>query len=200
MPCLTAAIVTKKDNVSTPKCISTPKSGIPPDLLSALELLFFLEEQRTGAVAPTPAWFLAEAFASQQQRNFKATPALQNFLHGLLGPSYQGAAAISTYYVTCVMALVLKAVGDVESWRTVGTRCEWCLMHWGVRTREAYIRCTEAWIVRTMEKWKGTVGTVGNSGNPNGATHLLQQGHEIVGILQKRAAKLGRLVETIHKR
>jgi hypothetical protein len=199
MPSLAVAIVAKKDK-STAKSISSPKPSpvIPPDLVSALELLFFVEEQRTGQVAPTPVWFLTEAFASQQQRNFKATPALQHFLHGLLGPAYQGAAALSTYYIPCVMALVLKAVGDGD-WRMVGARCEWCLMYWGVRDREVALHCTEAWIGRTMGKWRMRVGNVGNTGNPNIGAVLLEQGADLVQFMQKRGAKLAKHIHFLNK-
>lgn len=158
MPSLAVAIVAKKDKPITHSKPS-PKLAIPPDLQSAIELLFFLEERRTGKISPTPAWFFAEAFASQQYQHFQETSALQQFLQTLLGSAYAGPMCISTYYVTVVFALCVKsAMYPVQDEKRIGMEketgsrfyalCEWCLMQWGVRVgREIYIRVTDVWVL-----------------------------------------------------
>lgn len=130
------------------------KLGIPPDLVSALELLFYLEERRTAAVSPTPAWFLAEAFGALQYRTFKPTP-LQDFLHSLLGPAYCGAESLLTYYAVVAMALFAKAAlsEDIAAWQQMRHRCEGCLMYWGIRSRQEYMTVTERWMLRTHAAW-----------------------------------------------
>lgn len=179
MPSLAVAIVAKKDKVAKNVPI------IPPDLVSALELLFFLEEVRTGQVPPTPAWFLAEAFASQQYRAFKPTE-LQNFLQGLLGPAYSGAESIMTYYAVVAMALFAKAVlsKDIAAWQQVRHRCEGCLMYWGVRSRQEYMAATEGWMRRTHAEWERE--SVGNGGNPN----VSDRGSALLYLLRTRVGKL----------
>jgi hypothetical protein len=192
MPSLTLTNSPKKESVVVGK---PPKIGIPPDLQSALELLFFLEEQRTGKVAPTPAWFLAEAFAAQQYRNFKATDALQHFLQGLLGSAYAGSAAMETYYATVVFALCMKDLysGDTSIFR----RCEWCLGQWGIREgRKDVIDITEAWVKCTNAKAKTstTSNAPHETGNPN---IVYERGRILLEVMQKRGSKLVKKVQSI---
>jgi hypothetical protein len=190
MPSLTLTNSLKKESVAVGK---PPKIGIPPDLQSALELLFFLEEQRTGKVAPTPAWFLAEAFAAQQYRNFKATDALQHFLHGLLGSAYSGSAAMETYYATVVFAMCLKDLYSGDTNGNVLRRCEWCLGQWGIRDgRKDVVDVTEAWLRRT--KAKATSNIPESTGNPN---IVYEKGRTLLEIMQKRGSKLVKRVQSI---
>ncbi len=175
-----------------------PKIGIPPDLQSALELLFFLEEQRTGKVAPTPAWFLAEAFAAQQYRNFKATDTLQHFLHALLGSAYSGSAAMETYYATVVFALCLKDhySGETNGGGSIFRRCEWCLGQWGIREgRKDVVDVTEAWFRRTKGMATATTSNIPEStGNPN---IVYERGRLLLEVMQKRGSKLAKRVQSI---
>lgn len=194
MPSLAVAIVAKKDALAIGK---PHKTGIPPDLQSALELLFFLEERRTGKVPPTPAWFLAEAFGAQQCRNFKATEPLQHFLQGLLGSAYSGPLALGTYYSTVVFALTLKEVysGICGTGSTdIVHDLVWCLQYWGIRNKEVrkeMVSRTIAWIQCTVSK---SGGSPQNTVNPN---IIYERGYELLGIMQKRGVKLVKEVNSI---
>ncbi len=209
MPSLALAISAKKDK-SVTQSPPTPKLVIPPDLQSAVEFLFSLEATRTGEVPPSTAWFFAEAFASQQYRNFKNTPALQHFLHGLIGSSaYAGPSALSTYYCAIVLALCMRmmdavSVESVESVDGIGTMsarfyalCEWCLLYWGIREREAYISVTEDWVAAMWRRLRredvGNVGSVGNTGNPN----MIPTQDWTLSVLQKLRKRLGKLGKAV---
>ncbi len=213
MPSLALAISAKKDK-SVTQSPPTPKLVIPPDLQSAVEFLFCLEATRTGEVPPVTAWFFAEAFASQQYRNFKTTPQLQHFLQGLIGASaYAGPSSLSTYYCAIVLALCmrmldaasLETVESVYGIETMSARfyalCEWCLMYWGIREREVYISVTEDWIAVMWRRLRredvgnvGSVGNVGNTGNPN-TIQTQEWTFNVLQKLRKRLGKLGKAVD-----
>ena len=209
MPSLALAISAKKDK-SVAQSPPIPKLVIPPDLQSAVEFLFSLEVTRTGEVPPSTAWFFAEAFASQQYRNFNNTPALQHFLQGLIGVSaYAGPLALSTYYCVIVLALSMRmldsvSMESVDGIETMSARfyalCEWCLMYWGIREREAYISVTEDWVATTWRRMEGMRReNVGNTGNPN---NMLMQDWTIVVMqkFRKRLGKLGKAVDFLGTR
>jgi hypothetical protein len=190
-------IVACKDRM--PTLIATPtkeiaprKSGPPPDLSAALELLFFLWEQHSGESAPTPAWFLMEAFSALQQRNFKASPPLQHFLQSLLGPSYCGAEAVETYYITVLFAAILRTV-YTEDVGSMGI-CRWCLMHWGVREgRDEIERQALKWRRRVLEVWS----TLPAGQGPN---EMYERGHRLLEVMRLRGPKLAKKIREMFRK
>ena len=155
-----------------------------PDLSAAIELLFFLWEQQTQESPPTPAWFLAEAFASQQ-RNFKPSQP-QSFLQSLLGSAYCGAEAVETYYLVVVYALILKGVYTEQDCMALA---RWCLMHWGIREgRDQIEHVTMKWKRRVLEVWREL--PVGQ-----GPNEVYERGHRLLDVQRCRGPKLTKKIQ-----
>lgn len=135
------------------------QDGIPPYVVEALELLFLLYECRTGNATPIPGWFLAEAFAAQQYKDFRPSEQLQHFLQRLLGSrTYGGAQALETYLVPVACACVLHAMMQGKEEQGIAAEvvggCRACLMRWGYRQRErdAVLKVVHGWVHRTIAK------------------------------------------------
>ena len=168
------------------------KSGPPPDLWAALKLLFCFWEQRTGESAPTPGWFLVEAFSAMQQRNYGPS-AIQDFLQSLLGPSYSDATSMETYYMTVVFAMLLKGVysDQLEGAGAAAGTCRWCLIHWGIREgRDQIDHVTKRWWNRVLEVWRGLPAGQG----PN---EIYENGHRLLDVMRIRGPKLVKKIQGI---
>jgi hypothetical protein len=174
----------------TPTKIANPprKSGPPPDLALALEFLFLLWEQRNGEPAPTPGWFLLEAFSALQTRNFKPSPPLQHFLQSFLGPAYCGAEAVETYYLVVAFAMIVKGVYTDQL--AMGT-CRWCLMQWGIRERrDAIDQVTEKWRRRVLEVWS----TMPAGQGPN---EFYERGFRLLDVMRFKGPTLVKKIQGI---
>jgi hypothetical protein len=162
--------------------------GVPEfaGIQAALELLFALWEQRTREIPPTPEWFLHEAFASQQMRNYQPSKPLQHFLQSLLGPSYCGAESVITYYMVVVFATTLKQMymgpDAQEEW---GRDCRKCLIFWGIREgREEMEVEARKWQRRVLDTWATMPG---QSQGPN---EVYERGFRLLDTMIARGPRL----------
>ncbi len=183
MPSLAVAIVAKGAHESSQRT-----GGIPPDVLSALEILFLMVESITGEISPTPMAFLCEAFQAMQYKQFKSTPAIQNFLQRLLGPSYMGDSHFTTYYLPILFASAVEGLfvgmlgGQDVAGRKMEGRCRWCLRIWGIRDTTEILRETAQWYARTLARMP-----VLPTDSPN---VLYEKGVVVLKFLQKRGLKM----------
>ncbi len=176
----------------SPTRASKGRVGFPPELLSAVELLFFAFSRNNQGISAE--LFFAEAFAAAQRRDFGPSKLVQNFLHALLGSTaYAGPTALSTYYGVVVGALAFAGTlrGSVtDAW----PRCRWVLQHWGVsrETRDVLELPTRHFTRRVIAE--GTDALAGGTALPNPSVAACEQW---IAVFRQRMKKFGPRIDNL---
>ncbi len=169
------------------------RTGFPPELFAAVELLFFTLGRTRGVVGISAELFFAEAFAAMHRRDYAPSAHVQHFLQTLLSPgAYAGPKALSTYYGTVVGALVFaRVVCGSGCGSSVATLCRWCLTHWGIPrdVRDALELPTRRFIRRLTDDKNGCLAT-----EPNPSLAMCGKWIEH---FQKRVKKIGQIVNNL---